>query len=216
MSDKKIYSILGDSISTYGGYTPLAYDFYDRYTCAEAGIRSVEDTWWMQVIRAAGGVLGYNNSISGSTVAGDVSLSGTSENRLRSLAANGSPDVIFLYMGGNDWAYSVLPEEFQDAYRRMLNRLRLLYPDAEIYCATLMRGQDVDDPSMRFFNMDACISPRIYSGIIRDCAIKAGAEVIDLEKYQTEYATIDGVHPNLQGMQTIAELWIRELGLRPV
>jgi hypothetical protein len=118
MSDKKIYSILGDSISTYGGYTPLAYDFYDRYTGAEAGLRSVEDTWWMQVIRAADGILGYNNSISGSTVTGDVSLSGTSETRLRSLADNGTPDVILLYMGGNDWAYSVLPEEFEDAYLR--------------------------------------------------------------------------------------------------
>ena len=212
MSDKKIYSILGDSISTYGGYTPLAYDFYDRYTGAEAGLRSVEDTWWMQVIRASGGTLGYNNSISGSTVAGDVSLSGTSEKRLRSLASNGDPDVIFLFMGGNDWAYSVLPNEFEDAYRRMLNRLLMLYPDAEIYCATLLRGKDVEDPSMRFFNLDACISPRIYSRIIRDCAMKAGVSLIDLEKYQIEYSTIDGVHPNLEGMKTIAELWIRELG----
>lgn len=212
MSDKKIYSILGDSISTYAGYTPLAYDFYDRYTNAEAGIRSVDDTWWMQVIRAAEGTLGYNNSISGSTVTGDVSLSGTSEQRLRSLAMNGIPDVILLYMGGNDWAYSVLPEEFEDAYRRMLNRLLLLYPDSEIYCATLMRGKDAEDPSMRFFNTDACISPRIYSGIIRQCAQKAGVKVADLEKYQTEYSTMDGVHPDVKGMKTIAELWIKELG----
>lgn len=213
MSDKKIYSILGDSISTYGGYTPLAYDFYDRYTSAEAGIRSVEDTWWMQVIRAADGILGYNNSISGSTVSGDISLSGTSEKRLRSLANNGNPDGIFLYMGGNDWAYSVLPNEFEDAYRRMLNKLLMLYPDTEIYCATLMRGKDVEDPSMRFFNVDACVSPRIYSKIIRDCATKAGVHVIDLEKYQTEYSTIDGVHPDGQGMKTIAELWMQELGI---
>ena len=212
MSDKKIYSILGDSISTYAGYTPLAYDFYDRYTSAEAGIRSVEDTWWMQVVRAADGILGYNNSISGSTVTGDVSLSGTSENRLRSLADNGTPDVILLYMGGNDWAYSVLPEEFEDAYRKMLNRLLLLYPDTEICCATLMRGMDAEDPSMRFFNTDACISPRIYSGIIRQCALKAGVTVVDLEKYQTEYSTMDGVHPDVKGMKTIAELWIKELG----
>ena len=141
MADKKIYSILGDSISTYEGYSPLAYDFYDRYTRAEAGIRSVEDTWWMQVIRAADGLLGYNNSISGSTVAGDLVLSATSDTRLKSLAANGTPHVIFLYVGGNDWAYSVLPEEFEDAYRRMLNRLLALYPDARICCATLMRGR---------------------------------------------------------------------------
>lgn len=211
MAEKKIYSILGDSISTFEGYTPAGYDFYDRYTGRTAGITSVEDTWWMQVLGAVDGTLGYNNSISGSTVAGGISLSGTSEVRLRSLGVNGVPDVIFIYMGGNDWAYSVLPEEFEDAYRRMIAGLMCLYPDAEICCATLVRGKEADDPEESFFNLDSCISPRIYSRIIRECAAKAQVKLIDLEKYDTEYATIDGIHPNAEGMRTIADLWIREL-----
>ncbi len=211
MAEQRIYSILGDSLSTFEGYTPAGYDFYDRFTGSETGIKSVEDTWWMQVILAEGGTLGYNNSISGSTVAGDVSLSGTSAARLKSLAINGIPDVIFLYMGGNDWAYSVLPEEFEDAYRRTIASLIRLYPDAEIYCATLMRGKEIDDPRLNFFNIDGCVSPRIYSRIIRDCAEKAGVKVVDLERYGTEYATIDGIHPNKEGMKTIAEHWIKEL-----
>ena len=210
---ERTISILGDSISTYEGFTPMGYDFYDRYTRREAGISSVEDTWWMQVIRAMGGRLGYNHSISGSTVSGNISLSGTSGIRQQALAINGSPDVILLYMGSNDWAYSVLPEEFEQAYASMLTSLKKLYPFAKIYAATLLRGKDVEDPQMRFFNIDRCVSPRVYSRIIRKCIEKCDVELVDLEKYQEEYASIDGVHPNADGMKTIAQLWKKELGL---
>lgn len=207
----KVISILGDSISSFEGYSPRGFEFYDSYTRAEAGIQSVEDTWWMQVIRHKNGRLGYNNSISGSTVSGDIALSATSMTRLQSLAINGTPDVIFLYIGSNDWAYSVLPNEFEDAYQRMLLSLKNLYPQAEIYGATLLRGKDAPDPSMRFFNIDACISPKIYSRIIRKCIEKAGLKLVDLEKYGQEYASIDGIHPNVKGMKQIADLWKCEL-----
>ena len=208
---KKRYSILGDSISTYEGFSPMGYVFYDRYSRREAGMASVEDCWWMQVIRAMDGELGYNHSLSGSTVSGGVSISATSEIRQQALAINGIPDVILLYMGSNDWAYAVLPEEFEDAYGKMLYHLRRLYPHAQICCATLLRGADVEDPEMRFFNIDSCPSPRIYSNIIRRCVDKAGLTLIDLESYHEEYQTIDGVHPDREGMRTIADLWIREL-----
>lgn len=45
-------SILGDSISTFAGYTPKDSVFYDSYVQWETGVKTVEDTWWMQVIRA--------------------------------------------------------------------------------------------------------------------------------------------------------------------
>ena len=44
-------SILGDSISTFAGYTPKDSVFYDSYVQWETGVKTVEDTWWMQVIR---------------------------------------------------------------------------------------------------------------------------------------------------------------------
>ena len=46
-------SILGDSISTFAGYTPKDSVFYDSYVQWETGVKTVEDTWWMQVIRLA-------------------------------------------------------------------------------------------------------------------------------------------------------------------
>ena len=31
------------------------------------------------------------------------------------------------------------------------------------------------------------------------------------KKYQEEYETVDGVHPNKAGMHTLARMWIREM-----
>lgn len=55
---------------------------------------SPDDTWWMQVIQGMGGILGVNNSYAGSTVSGGFMTSGTSEKRLRTLSAEGEPDMI--------------------------------------------------------------------------------------------------------------------------
>lgn len=46
----KRFCVLGDSISTYEGYTPASVVFYDSYFQRLTGVTSVNDTWWMQVI----------------------------------------------------------------------------------------------------------------------------------------------------------------------
>ena len=61
--EKRRISILGDSISTFAGYTPEEAVFYDSYVQWETGVKSVEDTWWMQVIKALDGELGTNHSL---------------------------------------------------------------------------------------------------------------------------------------------------------
>ena len=43
--EKRRISILGDSISTFAGYTPEEAVFYDSYVQWETGVKSVEDTW---------------------------------------------------------------------------------------------------------------------------------------------------------------------------
>ena len=59
------FSIMGDSISTYEGYNPFLYDvFYTEERAALAGLRSADDTWWMQVIHAFGGELCIINRVS--------------------------------------------------------------------------------------------------------------------------------------------------------
>ena len=164
----------------------------------------------MQVIEGLGGVLGVNNSYSGSTVSCGLLTSGTSLRRLETLGAEGDPDIILVSMGANDWGFGIHPQEFEREYRRMLQRLRRLYPDSTIYCATILRGQPVPEDEM-FFNVDSVISPNIYSDIIRRTAADEGCLVADLAAHHMEYETIDGVHPNKEGMKLIACLWLKEL-----
>lgn len=202
-------SILGDSISTFAGYTPQGGIFYDTYVQWETGVKSVEDTWWMQVIRALHGELGINNSIAGSMVSGNLSTSAMANERIQALGENGTPDIILVSAGCNDWGFCVLPEEFESAYQTMLHRLKNTYPHAQIWCCTLPEGKEPEGEV--FFNIDGTISKRIYSDIIRESVRKAEVHLADLEKYQDEYETIDGVHPTKAGMKTLAELWINNL-----
>ena len=95
----RIFSVLGDSISTFAGYTPAEAVFYDMWTKKEAGVFQPEDTWWMQVINGLGGALGVNNSYAGSLVSGHMATSGTAGQRLTALGAKGNPDVILVASG---------------------------------------------------------------------------------------------------------------------
>ena len=207
---KKRIPILGDSVSTFAGITPPEALFYDAWRQEETGVTSPDDTWWMQVIQGMGGMLGVNNSYAGSTVSGGFMTSGTSEKRLRTLSAEGEPDMILVAMGANDWGFGVHPQEFEYEYRRMLQRMKRLYPRAEIWCATILRGKPVPEEEM-FFNVDGVISPNIYSDIIRRIGTEEAVHLADVSGYHMEYETIDGVHPNREGMKMIACLWLKEL-----
>lgn len=53
----KRFCVLGDSISTFSGYTPEEAVFYNSYMQRMTGVTDVNLTWWMQVINHFGGVL---------------------------------------------------------------------------------------------------------------------------------------------------------------
>ena len=207
----KVFSILGDSISTFEGYTPARAVFFDRSMAAETGIREVGDTWWMQVIRSQNGELGYNNSMAGSLVAGALASSGTDFGRISSLGQNKSPDVILIAIGCNDWAFGVHPQEFEESYRLMIRRIKEIYPKAEIWCSTLPEGQEVDPVEQFFLNIDGRISGKVYSDIIKKIAREESLCLADLAA-EPPYDTIDGVHPNKNGMKQLADAWIKALG----
>lgn len=210
---KKI-SVLGDSVSTFDGITPEGCAFYGKWNAGETGVASAEDTWWMKVIRAVGGELGRNNSMAGCLVVGRAFSSGTSMRRISDLAANGTPDVILVAIGANDWGFRILPEEFESEYRRMLHLLKKSYPFARIWCATLPEGKIPEEDEFAFFDVDSCISKRVYSNIIKKAASEAEVLVADLPSYGNEYSSIDGVHPDKAGMQILADMWINEIKRR--
>ena len=113
----KVISIMGDSISTFAGYIPVADGFnlehLPRYPQDDL-LTDVNETWWMQVIAALDAKLGINDSWRGATLSGaaPVTTGTTGENaamsnliRIQNLGSNGSPDVILLYGGTNDLAH---------------------------------------------------------------------------------------------------------------
>lgn len=216
-------AVFGDSISTFAGYhPPYCRVFYDENYCVQAGMYSVEDTWWMRVIRHFDAKLLVNNSSSGCLVSGNDPLAGCGDLRSKQLYSDeGLPDAIFIYMGINDFGQGVPPmapdrdkreytdRYFREAYARMLWQLRGRYPRAELYCATLVpagiHGQDTFPYEPFGVHLD------VYNRIIRDCARRYGCVLIDLREQGICYDSMDGTHPTAEGMRELAGGWIRAL-----
>lgn len=224
----KLFSVLGDSISTLSGYSePDGAAFYEGTRKFKAGVFTPEDTWWGQVIERLGGELLVNNSISGSMVCRHkgilVPSYGCSDERTSALSRDSrAPDVIIVYLGTNDWGagikvtpYSKADEGdtsiFSVAYAAMLEKLRTNYPQAEIICCTLSVS--------RWTGHDEFVFPYRYCGrhieeyceAIRTCASAAGCRLVDLYRSESHYDTIDGFHPNADGMKTLADSFIARL-----
>lgn len=142
--EKKRFSVLGDSLSTFEGYSEPAYAvFYDTARKLASGVITYADTWWGRVIDALGGELLVNNSFAGSTVCKrpdyEIPSYACSDERTSALAKDGVlPDVVFVYVGTNDWGrgFRVRKDEneweedecvFSTAYDRMLKKLRKNY-----------------------------------------------------------------------------------------
>ena len=224
MTDKyngKLFSILGDSISTLGGFTePQDAAFYDGDKKYEAGIFAPEDTWWGMVIDALGGKLLVNNSISGSMVSDHpcclIPSYGCSHERTSALGRDGiSPDVIMVLMGTNDWGCGVklFPENdgesgdpcvFSVAYEMMLSKLRSNYPGAEIWCLTLPVSERKQNETYEFSYRSHGRHIEDFCCVITDMARKYECAVIDLYGEKIDCDTIDGFHPNAEGMRSIA------------
>lgn len=217
----KLFSVLGDSMSTLLGYsTPEYAAYYDISRGLESGVLCPLDTWWGQVIDQLGGELIVNNSFSGSTVCFDrryeIESYGCSDERTSSLSdGDRLPDVIMVFIGLNDWGKGTrlsadgedLDERliFSDAYAMMLKKLRRNYPNAELWCFTLpvskcTRWEEFSYPYRR-----GGIHIEEYCEAIRECAAKNGCRLIDLYSSAMPYDTLDGFHPTADGMKTLSE-----------
>lgn len=221
MGDRmKYFSILGDSISTLEGYSEPRYAaYYDTAHKLQAKVYLPRDTWWGQVIGALGGQLLVNNAISGSTVCWDRLYEypsfGCSDERTSALHKDGiHPDVIFVYLGTNDWGQGrqIACEEdgenalscFAPAYRAMLQKLKNNYPSAQIWCFTLPRSRFSADESFVFPHSYGGRHIDEYCETIRTVAGELGCRVIDLAVLCDPFDTADGFHPTADGMKTIA------------
>lgn len=221
-------SILGDSISTFTGTQPADYNIF----YPESGdIRTREQTWWGQVLRDTGMQLcanasSANTNMTGNSLAMDGSAPGCSIRRIVDLrAADGTaPDIIIVYMGINDFSRSRTPgsfrqpgpraegeiSDFAEAYELMLLKIKILYPNAAVYCCTLTpRTCFVEGNTGNAVNLLG-VDITAYNAQITAVAQAYGAKIIDLYSFSgitpenLSLFLYDSVHPNVHGARLIA------------
>ena len=239
---KKV-SILSHSMSTYAGvsnstaanstlgnndvyYTEGRHDVY------------LKDTWWQQTIDALDMELLVNNSWSGSCVfmprKGEVSVGyGDRAVNLHNDHTGEEPDIIFVYLGCNDFAYYkdtfgkaddvnyttiiqkngdgtfsyATPNTTCEAYAIMLHKAANRYPKAEIYCITSTARRETDYTGDSYPDAG---QPTEYSAQLQQIAQYYGYPVIDLENAITKdvelfdkYMGDKRAHANALGMDQI-------------
>lgn len=198
---KPSVSILGDSYSTFEGYlTPDTMDiwyFENKQDPRRTDVKSVGETWWMQLIKKKNWKLELNNSWSGSTIC--YTGYGDEDYRLRSfitrVPALGSPDIILIFGGTNDsWSNAPVGEykyadwrradlyTFRPAMACMLHKIKERYPTADIY----------------FISNDG-LKPEITKSMAQIC------KHYDVPMIQLENISKTAGHPNVKGMTQIAE-----------
>lgn len=230
----KTLSILGDSISTFEGYsnntdynsTLLGTPWYS-VDGTMYDMTSVNDTWWMQTINELGMTLNVNNSISGSRV---FATSNAGYNRAVELDNNDdvNPDIVALWMGINDVRDAlesigtfeainfgtlktkdsyITPTTFAEAYAITVDKILTKYKGVDVYCFTLLpaAGNPTQEDLIK------------VNDIIRKIADKYDVNIVDLyndsgityENYSTYLG--DGLHPKAAGMDAITQTFVNKL-----
>ena len=232
--DKLNISFMGDSISTYTGWSNhtsfnstiggnAVWYPNNNYTGANM---TVESTWWYQTMAEGGYDLCVNNSWSGSRVMEAQSHNVRAKN-LHNTTTEEMPDVIVILMGVNDWnagtavgtfdgttTPSANPTTFSEAYGRMIAVMKEAYPDAEIYCCTFLPDRKRSTNGVN----GAGISETVYNDAIRTIAANMGVGLIDLYADSgitgsnvADYTT-DRLHPNAAGMDLMTEAVLSVIG----
>ena len=198
-------SILGDSISTYSGVSNDAR--------ANASIRNhpafyrppfpLEKTYWSRLIEAFGLSLCVNNAWSGGNLSGrDHPESGVNRAGMLSRDDGTQPDLIIVFMGINDLGRRVDTAVFAADYKRTLMTIREQYPAAAVCCVNLPdRDVSMKEQTERF------------NRAIENAAASMGQSVFIADLFHSRLNndcyylnTLDGLHPDEDGMRIIAEV----------
>lgn len=231
--ENKVIAVLGDSISTFAGYIPVADGFnlehLARYPQDDL-VTEVQETWWMQVINGLGAKLGINDSWRGATCSGaaPVTSGTTGENaamsnltRIENLSSNGTPDVILFYGGTNDLAHVSKVGTFDPNTAPTSVDLTTKKWDnlADGYVNTLLR--------LKHFYPEAqilCLLPTYTASYYSDEKLAQGNAVLAAicQHYGVPYVDLrdcgitaadlpDGIHPGEHGMDLISAAVIEAL-----
>ena len=198
-------SILGDSISTYKGVSndgdANATLIYNPYYYKDSF--PLEKTYWKRLMNNLGLVLCVNNSWSGGNLSGTEDPdSGVNRAKYLSREDGTMPDIVIVFMGINDLGRRVRPSVFASDYRKALVTIKELYPSADVCCVNL--------PDRDITVKEAT---EIFNGEIQKAVEAAGegffiADLFGSRLNNDEYYknTVDGLHPDEDGMRVIAEV----------
>ena len=210
VSSKTRVSFLGDSITTYKGYTlfpnngQYPNNNYSDFT-------SVSQTYWYQLIydKMTNAVLEANSSHTATCVQNTTKNGYPGYGFINRYADLGNPDVIFINGGTNDsWSFN-LPVgsldfsiatdnldtyQFAQAYDKLIRLTKGKYPKAKIVCII---GDCV---------MDSKYSA--YAQVIRDVCNHYSIKYAEVVFADRAASTYDSVHPNVAGMKEMADqIW---------
>ena len=222
----KVISILGDSISTFAGYIPVADGFNlehrTRYP-QDNLLTDVNETWWMQVIHQLDAKLGINDSWVSTEVYNyiDAEVNSTSDGtkacmasvtRIQNLGSNGTPDVILFFGGTNDITQSRPLGSFDPAAAPTEVDLDSVKWEtvADAYVDAIMRLQYYYPESQIIAMLPYDRSSQGYEKVARYNSLFAsicehyGVPYVDLRSCGISGAEIpDGTHPDADGMDDI-------------
>ncbi len=207
----KTISVMGDSISTIKDKIPSGNAlYYDNTTGKEM---TFERNYWGAIITRFGAAEGIDEAWSGSTI-GSKAASMASKDRINKLDDNGTPDVILYYGGSNpdssvgtfdpdadyakavDWAQSY--SDTASAYAASLQRMKEIYPDAEII-AIIPYYEQNNIPKQ--------------AEVIEQIAKHYDITTIDLRELRNQegISPNNALHPNMDGHSQIAAYICQQL-----
>ena len=204
LRDKKI-SILGDSISTYQG---ISNDASANKSTAynPAFYREpfpVDKAYWKIVADNLGLTLCVNNSWSGGNLSG-VDNSDSGVNRANQLSRDDgtAPDIIIMFMGINDLGRGVPCDTFANDYKRALTAIKENHPDAKVCCVNIPDRDIMLKSRAEIFNK--AIEEAVKSMGVNFFIADLFSSRLNGDFYYMN--TLDGLHPDEDGMRIIAEI----------
>lgn len=233
----KNISILGDSITTYEGFSdnanynstlsPVANISY--YTSGNGTIADANDTWWMMVVNDLNVNLLVNNSCSGLRITypwwDDGVKKADNLHRDTGSLSGTVPDIVFVYLGTNDVFANNEVGNFEDIrWNELISEVDGTYAEpsnvVEAYAIILHKIKTLyNNPDIFCLNV---LENQFGSVTEINCEIAKvvehfGANLVDIANKSginqdtlTQY-TMDTVHPNEAGMELIAHAVERAL-----
>lgn len=202
---KPVVSILGDSYSTFQGFIPEGNEpwYFSKANPELTDVCDVRQTWWWQLVKEGGYVLGVNDSYSGSTVSytgynGDDYRARSFITRLPRIVPS---DILLIFGATNDsWCGAPLGDfrydhltlghlyEFRPALGRLLQDAQLRMPGTRIV-----------------FIINSELRPEVTESIKTECG-HLGVEYVELTDIDKRAG-----HPTVLGMSQIKDQVLRYL-----